>query len=70
LEAGDVFKCTVMLTDMSKWAAFNAIYTGYFKPGRLPARSVLGAGALAAGASVEVECWPHVEAGKGRQLAR
>ena len=63
---GDVFKCTVMLTDMSKWAAFNGIYTGYFKPGRLPARSVLGAGALAAGANVEVECWAYVGAGRPR----
>jgi 2-iminobutanoate/2-iminopropanoate deaminase len=62
----DVFKCTVMLTDMSKWAAFNEIYTGYFKPGRLPARSVLGAGALAAGANVEVECWAQAPAGKPR----
>jgi 2-iminobutanoate/2-iminopropanoate deaminase len=63
---GDVFKCTVMLTDMSKWAAFNEIYAGYFKPGRLPARSVLGAGGLAAGASVEVECWAYVGAGRRR----
>jgi reactive intermediate/imine deaminase len=56
----DVVKCTVMLADMSKWSAFNAVYTGYFKPGRLPARSVLGAGGLAAGAQVEVECWAYV----------
>src|SRR5258706_12649703 len=62
----DIFKCTVMLTDMSKWAAFNEIYTGYFKPGRLPARSVLGAGALAAGANVEVECWAQAPARKPR----
>ena len=63
---GDVFKCTVMLTDMSRWAAFNEIYTGYFKAGRLPARSVLGAGSLAAGANVEVECWAYVGAGNRR----
>jgi len=56
----DVVKCTVMLGDMGKWAAFNGVYTGYFRPGRLPARSVLGAGGLAAGASVEVECWAYV----------
>ena len=63
---GDVFKCTVMLTDMSKWAAFNEVYVGYFKPGRLPARSVLGAGGLAAGANVEVECWAYVGAVRRR----
>lgn len=58
-----VFKCTVMLTDMTRWAAFNDVYTTYFKPGRLPARSVLAAGALAAGANVEVECWAYLGAG-------
>lgn len=53
---GDVFKCTVMLTDMSRWAEFNRVYLGYFTPGRLPARSAIGAAALALGAQVEVEC--------------
>ena len=54
----DVVKCTVFLTDMSKFAAFNAIYVSYFKPGRLPARSAVGPATLAApGAALEVECW-------------
>jgi enamine deaminase RidA (YjgF/YER057c/UK114 family) len=54
----DVVKCTVFLTDMSKFAAFNAIYVSYFKPGRLPARSAVGPASLAApGAQLEVECW-------------
>ncbi len=53
----DVVKCTVLMTDMSKFAAFNEIYTSYFKPGRLPARTAMGVSALAAGANVEVECW-------------
>lgn len=52
----DVFKCVVMLTDMSKWADFNKIYVTYFKPDRLPARSAIGANGLALGALVEVEC--------------
>jgi len=55
-----VVKCTVMLSDMGQWGAFNAVYVGYFKPGRLPARSVFGSSALAAGAHVEVECWAWV----------
>lgn len=59
----DVFKCTVMLTDMSQWADFNKVYVRYFKEGRLPARSAIGASGLALGAVVEVECWAHV-AGK------
>lgn len=53
---GDVFKCTVMLTDMSRWAEFNRIYVGYFSAGQLPARSAIGANALALGAQTEVEC--------------
>jgi reactive intermediate/imine deaminase len=53
----DVFKCLVMLADMSEWAAFNKVYVGYFKPDRLPARSAFGASGLALGAAVEMECW-------------
>ncbi len=52
----DVFKCTVMLTDMSRWEEFNRIYITYFKPDRLPARSAIGANGLARGAMLELEC--------------
>ena len=51
-----VFKCTVMLADMSKWADFNKVYVTYFKQDRMPARSAFGANGLALGAQVEVEC--------------
>jgi reactive intermediate/imine deaminase len=51
----DVVKCTVMLADMSEWAAFNEIYRSYFSA-KFPARSALGANGLALGARVEVEC--------------
>ena len=53
----DVFKCTVMLADIGRWATFNEIYLEYFRPDRLPARSAFGAAALALGGSVEMECW-------------
>jgi reactive intermediate/imine deaminase len=56
----DVVKCTVMLADMGQWGAFNEVYTGYFRAGRLPARSVFGSSGLAAGARLEVECWAYV----------
>lgn len=56
LSFDDVFKCTVMLADMSRWGDFNAIYVTYFKPDRLPARSAFGANGLALGAQVELEC--------------
>lgn len=52
----DIFKCTVMLTDMTKWSDFNRVYTGFFAGMRLPARSAIGANALALGAQVEVDC--------------
>ena len=55
----DVFKCTVMLADMSEWQAFNTIYSGYFEPGRYPTRSAMGVSGLALGARVEMECWAY-----------
>ncbi len=54
-----VFKCTVMLDDMSEWAEFNRVYVSYFEPGRLPARSSFGTDGLALGALVEIECLAH-----------
>jgi len=56
LSMDDVVKCTVMIQDMNKWGDFNKIYAGYFKPGRLPARSAFGVSALALGGEIEVEC--------------
>lgn len=53
----DVFKCTVMLADMSRWSDFNKVYVTYFDASRLPARSAFGASGLALGAQVEIECW-------------
>jgi reactive intermediate/imine deaminase len=52
----DVFHCTAMLETMTDWPAFNRVYVTYFTPGRLPARSALGADGLALGALIEVEC--------------
>ena len=51
----DVVKCTVMLADISEWAAFNEVY-GTFFSAPYPARSALGVNGLALGARVEVEC--------------
>jgi len=60
----DVAKCTVMLTDMTQWPAFNALYVRRFKPGHLPARSAIGANALALGAKVEIECIAYLPQAK------
>ena len=59
----DVFKCTVMLADMSRWEDFNKIYVTYFKPERLPARSAIGANGLARGAQIELECLARARPG-------
>ncbi|WP_343732825.1 RidA family protein [Duganella sp.] len=64
LGMNDVVKCTIMLADMSKWGDFNKIYAGYFKPGRLPARSAMGVNGLALGGEVEVECVAYAPSSK------
>ena len=50
-----IFKCTVMMADMSEWDRMNAVYVTFF-PGNKPARSALGASGLALNAKVEIEC--------------
>jgi 2-iminobutanoate/2-iminopropanoate deaminase len=52
----DLFHCTVFLSDMKNWAAFNQVYVTYFPDGPLPARSAFGANGLALGALLEIEC--------------
>ncbi len=59
LSLDDVFKCTVMLADMSEWQEFNKIYAGYFEDGKYPTRSAMGVNGLALGARVEMECWAY-----------
>lgn len=58
--ANDIVKCTVMLSDMSNWAAFNRIYVTYFHSEHLPVRTAFGATGLAMGAALEVECWAYL----------
>ena len=51
----DVVKCTVMLTDINDFKAFNAVYKSFFSP-PYPARSAFAVKALALNSTVEVEC--------------
>ena len=51
----DLVKCTIMLADISRWAAFNDIYKTWFDE-HFPARSAFGANGLALGARVEIDC--------------
>ncbi|SMP11081.1 2-iminobutanoate/2-iminopropanoate deaminase [Desulfurobacterium pacificum] len=52
-----IVKVSVFLTDISKFAEFNAIYEDFLKDCPVkPARSVVEVSALPLGAEVEVEC--------------
>ena len=52
----DVVCVRVFLTDFAgDYSAFNALYTGYFAPGRLPARTTVGVTALARGGILEID---------------
>jgi 2-iminobutanoate/2-iminopropanoate deaminase len=51
----DVLKCTVYLTDMTKFAEMNDVWIPFFGDG-VPARATIGVAALALGALVEIEC--------------
>lgn len=57
----NIFKATVMLSDMSRWQEFNAVYLEFFAADRLPARSAFGANGLALGAHMEVECMAYFD---------
>jgi reactive intermediate/imine deaminase len=60
LSFADIFKVTVMMADMAKWADFNKVYVTYFDAARLPARSAFGCNGLALGAQLELECMAYV----------
>lgn len=55
-----VFKCTVMLADISEWSDMNEVYLTYF-PDHKPARSAFGTSGLAMDARLEIECWALVK---------
>ena len=58
----DVYRCTIALTDMDNWAAFNTVYVKYFKPDHYPVRMSFGVTSLG-GAAVEVQCEAHLAKG-------
>lgn len=51
----DIIKCTIMMDDITQWAAFNKVYSTYFTD-NYPARSAFGADGLGLGAAVEIDC--------------
>ena len=54
-DRSDVIACTAYLVDMSDFAAFNAVYAGFFAE-PYPARTTVGVAALPLGAAVEIAC--------------
>lgn len=56
LDLGHVVMARIYLTHFERdYAALNAIWPGFFVPGRLPARTTVGVTALAVGALVEID---------------
>ncbi|MEM1338356.1 MAG: Rid family detoxifying hydrolase [Bacteroidota bacterium] len=53
LTLDNVVKCTVILSDINDFQAFNAVYTKYFT--KKPARTTYAAAGLAAGAKIEID---------------
>ncbi len=56
----NVLKTTVFLREIADFAAFNAVY-GEFFAADFPARTTVQAGALPAGAAVEIEAVSFIE---------
>ncbi len=57
LDLSHIVQCRCFLTRFERdYAAFNAVYQGYFPPDRRPARTTVGVTALAVGALVEIDC--------------
>ncbi|NYS25285.1 RidA family protein [Rhodobacteraceae bacterium 2376] len=56
LSLRNVVQARVYITDFDRdYAAMNAVYTGYFEAGKLPARTCIGVNGLAVGALVEID---------------
>ena len=53
LSLDNVVKCTVILSDINDFQAFNEVYIKYFT--KKPARTTYAAAGLAAGAKIEIE---------------
>ena len=59
LDLSNIFKCLVMIDDISQWSLFNSAYIQYFnRP--YPARSAFGADGLAMNATFEIECMAKI----------
>ena len=56
LALGNVLSVRVFLTHFEEdYGAMNAVYAGYFEPGKRPARTCVGVTGLAKGARIEID---------------
>ncbi len=62
-----IVKCTVMLSDMSEWGAFNEVYKSFFRA-PYPARSAFESPGLALGGKLEIEAIATVGNGPFKPL--
>ncbi|KAJ8518765.1 hypothetical protein ONZ45_g4215 [Pleurotus djamor] len=52
-----ILKVNIYLTNLKDdFARMNEVYTGFFEPGNLPARTCVGVAALPLGAVMEIDC--------------
>jgi len=66
-----VLSARIFLTHFDEdYAKMNAVYAGYFAPGRRPARTCIGVTALARGARVEIDFVAHRSSAGKRTVAR
>ena len=57
-----VVHCRIYLTDFARYEEVNEAYRGWFRAGKLPARTCIGVTALAGGAGVEIDLLAVVSA--------
>jgi len=56
LDFADVVKVNVYMTDLEQFDRMNAVYAGFFSPGKLPARTTVGVARLLSGCLLEIDC--------------
>ena len=56
LKRDAIFRCMIALKDIADLPELNRLWSGYFKPDRLPVRNVIGVTGLPLNARVTVEC--------------
>jgi 2-iminobutanoate/2-iminopropanoate deaminase len=52
----DIVRVGIFMTELGEFTRMNAVYLGYFAPGRRPARTCVGAARLLSGARIEIDC--------------